>query len=70
MASVMLITLAVSRIDTLRGCIPPQVVDIGSHLSRLFEQWMRIPGRGVSPSVYQSKKLIDDVNMLLSMILE
>ncbi|OJJ46030.1 hypothetical protein ASPZODRAFT_132999 [Penicilliopsis zonata CBS 506.65] len=69
MASVMLITLAASRLTALRGCMSPKVAEMGPHLTQLLTQWMHIPGHGVSPSVLQSVKLIGDVSVSLKMIL-
>ncbi|KAM0113244.1 hypothetical protein ACP6JB_001000 [Aspergillus fumigatus] len=67
MASVMLVTLAASRLTALRGCLAPQVAEMGPHLAKLLTQWMHIPGHGVSPSVLQSVKLIGDAGVLLRM---
>ncbi|RLM00075.1 hypothetical protein CFD26_105778 [Aspergillus turcosus] len=67
MASVMLITLAASRLTALRGCLSPEVAEMGPHLAKLLTQWMHIPGHGVSPSVLQSVKLIGDAGVLLRM---
>ncbi|KAF9894145.1 hypothetical protein FE257_009118 [Aspergillus nanangensis] len=65
MASVMLITLAASRLTTLRECLSPEVLDMGPHITSLLTEWMHIPGQEVSPSVLQSVKLIGDVSVTL-----
>ncbi|KAL5335052.1 hypothetical protein BJX70DRAFT_333930 [Aspergillus crustosus] len=70
MASVMLIVLAAARETSLRGCLPSSVAEIGPNLSRNVSQWMLLPGYGVSPSIYQSIKLIEDASASLRAILD
>ncbi|KAL4875253.1 hypothetical protein BJY04DRAFT_224223 [Aspergillus karnatakaensis] len=70
MASVMLIVLAAAREPSLVGCLPPGVSEIGPNLSKNLTQWMQIPGHGVSPSVLQSIRLIEDATVSLCTILE
>ncbi|KAF7717393.1 Fungal Zn(2)-Cys(6) binuclear cluster domain-containing protein [Penicillium ucsense] len=65
MASVILITLAASRVRALHPLIAPEVVDIGPHLSKWLTHWSRIPGASISPSISQSIDLIDNVSKLL-----
>ncbi|OOQ85067.1 C6 transcription factor [Penicillium brasilianum] len=65
MASVILITLAASRVRALRRLMSPSVLDIGPHLNDLLTQWTRIPGGGTSPSVMESIGLIANVSTLL-----
>lgn len=67
MASVLLITLAASRVPALRQLISHSVVEIGPHVNTLITQWMYIPGGGVSPSVLESTKLISNVSTLLKL---
>jgi hypothetical protein len=69
MASVMLIVLAAARENALRDCLPANVVDIGLNLSTHLAQWLQIPGSGVSPSVLQSIRLIEDASTSLQAIL-
>ncbi|KKK21393.1 hypothetical protein AOCH_000710 [Aspergillus ochraceoroseus] len=70
MASVMLIALATSRESALRRCLLPDAVDIGPNLSKNLTRWMQIPGQGVSPSVLQSVRLIDDASVSLRAMLD
>ena len=65
MASVILITLAASRVRALRRFMSSSVVDIGPHLNDLLTQWAHIPGGGTSPSVMESISLIENVSTLL-----
>lgn len=65
MASVILITLAASRVRALRRLMSPSILDIGPHLNDLLTQWTRIPGGGTSPSVMESIGLIANVSTLL-----
>ncbi|KAL2849946.1 hypothetical protein BJY01DRAFT_210280 [Aspergillus pseudoustus] len=68
MASVMLITLAAARENAIRSCLPSDVVEIGHSLSQHLTQWMQIPGSGLSPSVLQSVRLIEDASVSLQTI--
>lgn len=70
MASVMLIVLATAREASLRSCLPANVTEIGPHLGKYLTQWMRVPGHGVSPSVMQSIRLIEDASVSLQDILD
>jgi hypothetical protein len=65
MASVILITLAASRVRPLRRLMSSSVLDIGPHLNELLTQWTHIPGGGTSPSVIESIGLIENVSTLL-----
>ncbi|KAJ5459939.1 uncharacterized protein N7458_001491 [Penicillium daleae] len=65
MASVILITLAASRVRVLRRLMSSTVVDIGPHLNDLLAQWAHIPGGGTSPSVMESISLIENASTLL-----
>jgi hypothetical protein len=67
MASVVLITLAASRVHSLRQLISHQVIEIGPHINDLITHWMYIPGDEVSPSVLESTKLIANVSALLKL---
>lgn len=67
MASVILITLAASRVRALRRLMPSSVLDIGPHLNDLLSQWSHIPGGGTSPSVMDSIGLIANVSTLLKL---
>ncbi|KAJ6118997.1 hypothetical protein N7471_013617 [Penicillium samsonianum] len=67
MASVVLITLAASRVHSLRQLISHQVIEIGPHINDLITRWMYIPGDEVSPSVLESTKLIANVSALLKL---
>lgn len=67
MASVVLITLAASRVYALRKLISRRVIEIGPHVNGLIRQWMYIPGVEVSPSVLESTKLIANVSDLLKL---
>ncbi|KAL4914363.1 hypothetical protein BDW62DRAFT_204630 [Aspergillus aurantiobrunneus] len=69
MAAVMLIAIAAARESSLRGCLPSDVTEIGRHLTTNLTRWMRVPGNGVSPSVLQSVRLIEDANASLEEIL-
>ncbi|KAL2818585.1 hypothetical protein BJX63DRAFT_383451 [Aspergillus granulosus] len=68
MASVMLIALAAARENAIRNCLPSDVVEIGQSLSKHLTQWMQVPGSGVSPSVLQSVRLIEDASVSLRAI--
>ncbi|KAL3463527.1 hypothetical protein BJX64DRAFT_116427 [Aspergillus heterothallicus] len=68
MASVMLIALAAARENALRTCLPTDVTEIGPSLSRHLTDWMQLPGSGVSPSVLQSIRLIEDASVSLRTI--
>ncbi|KAL2869004.1 fungal specific transcription factor domain-containing protein [Aspergillus lucknowensis] len=70
MASVMLITLATARETALRPSLPPDAVGIGPKLRKHLTEWMQVPGAGVSPSVLQSIRLIEDASISLSTILD
>ncbi|KAL2832617.1 hypothetical protein BDW59DRAFT_139484 [Aspergillus cavernicola] len=70
MASVMLIALATAREGSLRRCLPPGVTEIGPNLSKNLTRWMQVPGYGVSPSVLQSVRLIEDAGISLQTILD
>ncbi|KAJ5379537.1 hypothetical protein N7509_012656 [Penicillium cosmopolitanum] len=67
MASVVLITLAASRVHFLRQLITQKVIEIGPHINGLITRWMYIPGDEVSPSVLESTKLIANVSALLKL---
>jgi hypothetical protein len=67
MASVVLITLAASRVHSLRQLITQQVIEIGPHINGLITRWMYIPDDEVSPSVLESTKLIANVSALLKL---
>lgn len=67
MASVLLITLAASRVSALQGLMSPRIVRIGDHVTGLLAQWVNIPGRGTSPSIMESIKLIENVSALLTL---
>ncbi|OJJ06629.1 hypothetical protein ASPVEDRAFT_875787 [Aspergillus versicolor CBS 583.65] len=69
MASVMLIALATARESSLQSCLPENMTEIGPHLGKYLTQWMRVPGHGVSPSVMQSIRLIEDASESLRDIL-
>ncbi|KAL4932490.1 Zn(II)2Cys6 transcription factor [Aspergillus undulatus] len=69
MASVMLIALAAAREASLRTCLP-NINELGPHLAKNLTKWMQVPGRGVSPSVMQSVRLIEDASVSLQNILE
>ncbi|KAL4778880.1 hypothetical protein BJX76DRAFT_365857 [Aspergillus varians] len=69
MASVMLIVLATARESSLRTCLPLDASEIGPNLSRHLTRWMQVPGYGVSPSVQQSIRLIEDASVILQDIL-
>lgn len=66
----MLIVLATAREASLRSCLPANVTEIGPHLGKYLTQWMRVPGHGVSPSVMQSIRLIEDASVSLQDILD
>ncbi|KAJ5112150.1 hypothetical protein N7532_000195 [Penicillium argentinense] len=67
MASVILITLAASRVPALGHLISRDILDIGPHVHDLLTRWMNIPGGDVSPSVLESTKLIANVSTLLKL---
>ncbi|RDW86949.1 Zn(II)2Cys6 transcription factor [Aspergillus mulundensis] len=69
MASVMLIALATAAESSLQGCLPEDVTEIGPNLTRNLTRWMQVPGQGVSPSVLQSVRLIEDASVSLQSIL-
>lgn len=67
MASVVLVMLAASRVSALRRLMASSIVEIGPHVNGLLTQWIHIPGRGTSPSVTESVKLIGNASTLLSL---
>ncbi|KAL4998339.1 hypothetical protein BDV10DRAFT_185379 [Aspergillus recurvatus] len=69
MASVMLIALATAADGSLRICLPDDVTEIGPNLTKHLVRWMQVPGQGVSPSVLQSVRLIEDASTSLDEIL-
>ncbi|KAL3438226.1 hypothetical protein BDV09DRAFT_205637 [Aspergillus tetrazonus] len=69
MASVMLIALATAADSSLRVCLPEDVTEIGPNLTKHLLRWMQVPGQGVSPSVLQSVRLIEDASASLDEIL-
>ncbi|KAL4765320.1 fungal specific transcription factor domain-containing protein [Aspergillus foveolatus] len=69
MASVMLIALATAADSSLRVCLPEDVTEIGPNLTKHLVRWMQVPGQGVSPSVLQSVRLIEDASASLDEIL-
>lgn len=65
MTAAMLILLAASRCLGLKDGMRARFVTLDSHLQRLFESWIQVPGNSKSPSVTQCLDIIKDIDILL-----
>ncbi|KAH8812903.1 hypothetical protein F5884DRAFT_318279 [Xylogone sp. PMI_703] len=65
MTAAMLILFAARRIPALRQLIGEEVLSVGSQLSQLIQGWTDILGEPRSPSIDQSLRIINKINVLM-----